>query len=49
MKIKINWKTAARMVYIGLIIILVVFGMIKDSEVATALIQAVKDAFSILF
>ena len=48
MKIKMDKKTAERAVYIGLIIILVIFGLVRDSEVAAMLIRAVKEAFSIL-
>jgi hypothetical protein len=37
-----------RMIYILLIVMLVIFGIFKDSGVAEVLIRAVKDAFSIL-
>lgn len=45
---KISRRTMERIVYIVLIIILVVFGIFKDSATAEVLIRAVKDAFSIL-
>lgn len=45
---KISRRTMERIVYIVLIIILVVFGIFKDSGAAEVLIRAVKDAFSIL-
>jgi uncharacterized membrane protein YqhA len=47
MKINISRKTIERMVYIGIIMALVVYGF-KDSEAAATLIHAVKEAFSIL-
>lgn len=46
-KIKISRKTAERMIYIGIIIALTIYGMM-GSETAEPLIRAVKDAFSIL-
>ena len=48
MKPKISQKTAERIVYVLIIIILVIYGVFKDSAAADALIRAVKDAFSIL-
>nr|DAX32043.1 MAG TPA: hypothetical protein [Caudoviricetes sp.] len=47
-KPKISQKTAERIVYVLIIIILVIYGVFKDSAAADALIRAVKDAFSIL-
>jgi hypothetical protein len=47
MKIKITRKTAERSIYILIVVILVAYGF-KDSEAAATLIQAVKEAFSIL-
>ncbi|NDV80864.1 hypothetical protein D0T87_02575 [Bacteroides sp. 51] len=38
-----------RIIYIIIIVSLVLFGMIKDSEAAAKLIHAVYEAFSILF
>jgi hypothetical protein len=40
-------KTVERAVYILLIILLVIYGL-KDSEAAAVLINAVREAFSIL-
>ncbi len=37
-----------RIVYIVLIAILVLFGMLKDSEAAKVLMEALKNAFSII-
>lgn len=48
MKMKINCKTAERMIYILIVIALVIYGIFKDSVAADILIRAVKDAFSIL-
>lgn len=45
---KISRRNMERIVYVLLIIVLVIFGMFKDSGAAEVLIQAVKDAFSIL-
>lgn len=45
---KISRRNMERIVYVLLIIVLVIFGMFKDSGVAEVLIRAVKDAFSIL-
>ena len=45
---KISRRNMERMVYIALIIVLVIFGVFKDSGAAEVLIRAVKDAFSIL-
>lgn len=45
---KISRRTMERMIYILLIVMLVIFGIFKDSGVAEVLIRAVKDAFSIL-
>jgi hypothetical protein len=46
-KIKFTQKNLERAVYILIIITLVIYGL-KNSEAATALITAVKEAFSIL-
>lgn len=48
MKKKISRRNMERIIYIALIIILVLFGIFKDSAGAEMLIRAVKDAFSIL-
>ena len=37
-----------RITYIVLIVILIIYGMAKDSETAKTLIQALKDAFTII-
>lgn len=48
MKPKISRRSAERITYIVLIIILVLYGIFKDSTAAELLLRAVKDAFSIL-
>lgn len=48
MKPKLSRQSAERITYIVLIIILVLYGIFKDSGGADVLIRAVKDAFSIL-
>jgi len=48
MKIKLTRKNVERGIYILIIIALVIYGF-KDSEAASKLILAVKEAFSILF
>jgi hypothetical protein len=48
MKRKISRKTAERVIYILIIIVLVIYGIFKDSAAADTLIRAVKEAFSIL-
>lgn len=45
---KISRRNMERIVYILLIVVLVIFGILKDSGAAEVLIRAVKDAFSIL-
>ena len=45
---KISRPNKERIVYIVLIVVLVIFGIFKDSGAAEVLIRAVKDAFSIL-
>ena len=45
---KISSRNMERIIYIALIIILVIFGIFKDSAGGEMLIRAVKDAFSIL-
>lgn len=45
---KISRQDKERMVYMVLIVVLVIFGIFKDSDAAEVLIRAVKDAFSIL-
>ena len=37
-----------RVIYITLIIILIIYGMLKDNEGARAMIDSVKEAFSII-
>lgn len=49
MKGKYNWKMVERIVYILLLIGLVIFGVMKDSEGAARLIHAIYEAFTILF
>jgi hypothetical protein len=46
-KVRLSRKTIERAVYILLVILLVIYGL-KDSEAAAVLINAVKEAFSIL-
>lgn len=46
-RLKITWKTFERAIYILLIIALLLYGL-KDSDTAAKLINALKDAFSIL-
>lgn len=45
---KISRRNMERIVYVLLIVVLVIFGIFKDSGAAEVLIRAVKDAFSIL-
>lgn len=37
-----------RLLYIVLIVILIIYGMLKDSETARMMMQSLKDAFSII-
>ncbi|MFR9546564.1 MAG: hypothetical protein SNJ29_13450 [Rikenellaceae bacterium] len=37
-----------KIVYIALIVILIIYGMLKDSAAATALMDSLKNAFSII-
>jgi hypothetical protein len=46
-KVKFTQKNMERAVYILLIIVLVIYGL-KDSDAAATLMNAVKEAFSIL-
>ncbi len=43
-----NSNKRERWVYIGIIIVVALYGLFKDSEVATTMMGAIKDAFSIL-
>lgn len=45
---RISRKRAERMLYIGILILLLLYGLLKDSEVAARLIEAITNAFSIL-
>lgn len=45
---RINRKRAERMLYIGILILLLLYGLLKDSEAAARLIEAITNAFSIL-
>ena len=47
MKVKISQRNLERLIYIAIIIGLVIYGII-NRDAAIALMQAVKDAFSIL-
>lgn len=47
MKINISRRTAERLVYILIIILLVIYGL-KDSEVAVRMIHAVSEAFTVI-
>ena len=37
-----------RIAYVVLIVILIIYGMLKDSEAARMMMQSLKDAFSII-
>ncbi|MFR9547197.1 MAG: hypothetical protein SNJ29_16725 [Rikenellaceae bacterium] len=43
-----NSNKTERWIYIGIIVVVVLYGLLKDSEVATTMMGAIKDAFSIL-
>lgn len=45
---RISCKSAERMLYIGILILLLLYGLLKDSEAAARLIEAITNAFSIL-
>lgn len=45
---RISRKSAERMLYIGILILLLLYGLLKDSEGAAQLIEAVGNAFSTL-
>lgn len=47
-KRKINWRTAERLLYIAVILLLLLYGLFKDSEIAARLMEAITNAFSIL-
>lgn len=46
---KLSRKTWERIIYIALIITLVGYGLLKDSEAAATLIKAITEAFTLLF
>jgi hypothetical protein len=41
-------KSKERMIYIAVILLLLLYGLLKDSEAAARLLEAVTNAFSIL-
>lgn len=41
-------KTTERLLYIGIILLLLLYGLLKDSQVAARLMESVTNAFSIL-
>lgn len=45
---KISRRTAERMLYIAVILLLLLYGLFRDSEVAARLMEAITNAFSIL-
>lgn len=45
---RISRKAAERMLYVAVIVLLLLYGLLKDSEVAARLMEAVTNAFSIL-
>lgn len=47
-KRKISRRTAERLLYIAVILLLLLYGLFKDSEIAARLMEAITNAFSIL-
>lgn len=47
-KRKISRCTAERLLYIAIILLLLLYGLFRDSEVAARLMEAITNAFSIL-
>jgi len=47
-KRKISRRTAERLLYITVILLLLLYGLFRDSEVAVRLMEAITNAFSIL-
>jgi hypothetical protein len=45
---KISRRTAERLLYITVILLLLLYGLFRDSEVAARLMEAITNAFSIL-
>lgn len=45
---KLNRRTAERVLYILVILGLLLYGLLRDSEVASRLMEAITNAFSIL-
>lgn len=45
---KLNRRTAERVLYILVILGLLLYGLLRDSEVAARLMEAITNAFSIL-
>ena len=45
---RISRKSTEHMLYIGILILLLLYGLLKDSEAADRLIKAITNAFSIL-
>jgi hypothetical protein len=45
---RLSRKTAERLLYIGIIVLLLLYGLLKDSETAARLMESITNAFSIL-
>lgn len=45
---RMSRKSKERMIYIAVILLLLLYGLLKDSEAAARLLEAVTNAFSIL-
>lgn len=45
---RVSRRTAERMLYIAVILLLLLYGLFRDSEVAVRLMEAITNAFSIL-
>lgn len=47
-RLKLSCRTAERLLYILVILGLLLYGLLRDSEVAARLMEAITNAFSIL-
>lgn len=47
-RLKLSHRTAERLLYILVILGLLLYGLLRDSEVAARLMEAITNAFSIL-
>lgn len=47
-KRRMSRKSKERMIYIAVILLLLLYGLLKDSETAARLLEAITNAFSIL-